>query len=253
LKVASRRILLESGTLTLGRDPAQNVVLTDPDISRVHARLTLTHDRVIVEDLAPTNGTFIDGQAISGAAVLAEGSLLGLGQHLLKLERRSRREVERAEQMRRDIDRACHYVRSLLPDPLTDGGIQTDWLFEPSAQLGGDAFGYDRLDADTFLTYLFDVAGHGAGAAMHSVSVLNVLRQRMLPEADLRDPARALASLNAMFQMDRHDGMVFTMWYAVYDQARRILRYACGGHHPAYLVTDGPAGPRPRRSRRVAS
>src|SRR5262249_39179509 len=100
---------------------------------------------------------------------------------------------------------------------------------------GGDAFGYQHLDADAFAMYLIDVSGHGVGAAMHSVSVINVLRQRALPDVDLREPAHVLAGLNAMFQMDRHDGMYFTMWYGVFHRARRVLRYACAGHHAGYL------------------
>jgi serine phosphatase RsbU (regulator of sigma subunit) len=74
---------------------------------------------------------------------------------------------------------------------------------------------------------------------LHSVSVLSVLRQRALP-ADLREPAEVLASLNAMFQMERHDGMYLTMWYGVYHRQQRLLRYACAGHHPGYLVTRSP-------------
>src|SRR6185369_13587849 len=159
-------------------------------------------------------------------------------------ERRSTREVERSQEIKRDLNRASQYVRSLLPAPLLgDGPIRTDWLLQPSAQLGGDAFGYDRLDWETFVMYLIDVSGHGAGAAMHSVSVLSVLRQRTLTQADLREPAEVLASLNAMFQMDRHDGMIFTMWYGVYHVPQRILRYASAGHHPAYLVADGASTP----------
>jgi len=37
--------------------------------------------------------------------------------------------------------------------------------------------------------------------------------------------------------MENHDGMFFTIWYGVYDRARRTLAYASGGHHPAYLVS----------------
>jgi len=33
---------------------------------------------------------------------------------------------------------------------------------------------------------------HGAGSAMHSVSVLNVLRQRALPGVGFRNPAQVL-------------------------------------------------------------
>jgi serine phosphatase RsbU (regulator of sigma subunit) len=237
-----RRILLTQGTLTLGRDAARDVVLADPDVSRLHATLLVGHDRVIVEDQHSTNGTLLDGQPISGPAVFADGSLLTVGQHVLTLERRSRRDVERSHELQRDLDRASQYVRSLLPPPLVAGPVQTDWLLQPSAHLGGDAFGYDWLDEETFVMYLLDVSGHGAGAAMHSLSVLSVLRQRALPGTDLRDPARALASLNAMFQMDRHDGMFFTMWYGVYHLSQRTLRFACGGHHPAYLLSVGADG-----------
>ena len=56
------------------------------------------------------------------------------------------------------------------------------------ASLGGDAFGYHWLDDDHFVVYLLDVSGHGVGAALLGVSVLNVLRARSLPGTDFRDP-----------------------------------------------------------------
>jgi serine phosphatase RsbU (regulator of sigma subunit) len=239
-----RRILLRPGTITVGRDGARDLVLADQDVSRLHARISVDDDRVVVEDTHSTNGTFVDGRAISGPVELVDGAVLTVGQQVLKLERRSKREVERSQEIKRDLNRASQYVRSLLPAPLLgDGPIRTDWLLQPSAQLGGDAFGYDRLDWETFVMYLIDVSGHGAGAAMHSVSVLSVLRQRTLAGVDLREPAEVLASLNAMFQMDRHDGMIFTMWYGVYHVPSRTLRYASAGHHPAYLVADGTSTP----------
>ncbi|MCX6258498.1 MAG: tetratricopeptide repeat protein, partial [Bacteroidia bacterium] len=44
------------------------------------------------------------------------------------------------------IDQAKDYVLSLLPQKINTGPVQTDWLFLPSNQLGGDAFGYHRID-----------------------------------------------------------------------------------------------------------
>ncbi len=243
-----RRMLLGASPLTIGRESVRDLVFVDPDVSRVHARISVSDGRVIVEDQQSTNGTFIDGKQIDGPTVLPEGSLLQVGRQVLQLERRSKRDVERSEDIRRDLDKASEYVRSLLPTPLFDGPIRTDWLFQPSAQLGGDAFGYEQLDADTFVLYLIDVCGHGAGAAMHSVSVLNVLRQRALPNANVREPAEVLASLNAMFQMERHDGMYFTMWYGVYHLQERMLRYACAGHHPSYLVSSARTNATPLKT-----
>ena len=71
---------------------------------------------------------------------------------------------------------------------------------------------------------------------MHSVTVLNVLRQRALPDVDFRNPAAVLSSLNERFQMDSHNGMYFTMWYGVYRPGDRTLTFDSAGHHPAFLV-----------------
>lgn len=115
--------------------------------------------------------------------------------------------------------------------------MHADWRFVPSAQLGGDAFGYFWLDPATFVFYLVDVSGHGVGSAMHSVTVLNVLRQRALPGVNFSNPADVLTSLNNRFQMGSHDGLFFTIWCGVYSTAERRLRYASAGHLSSYLVS----------------
>ena len=53
------------------------------------------------------------------------------------------------------------------------------------------------------------------------------------------DPTRTLQALNAAFQMSRHDGMYFTIWYGVYDRRTRELAWAGGGHPPAFLLRGG--------------
>ena len=85
--------------------------------------------------------------------------------------------------------------------------IRTDWRFIPSADLGGDSFGYDWLDDDHFAFYLLDVSGHGVGAALLSVSALNALRSQSLPQTDFREPGQVLAALNRAFQMDQQNGL----------------------------------------------
>jgi len=112
-------------------------------------------------------------------------------------------------------------------------------VLQPSAKLGGDMFGYHFIDERTFAIYLLDVTGHGANAAMHAVSVMNVLRQRALPGVDVRDPARIASHLNEMFQMDRHGGMLLSLWYGVVDLDTRAIAFTSAGHHPAYLVDSG--------------
>jgi sigma-B regulation protein RsbU (phosphoserine phosphatase) len=138
-----------------------------------------------------------------------------------------------------DLASAARYVRSLLPQPGALAGIRADWRFIPSADLGGDAFGYHRLDDDHVAIYLLDVCGHGVGAALLSVSALNAVRGEALPNTDFRDPGAVLTALNRAFPMERHNDMFFTIWYGVYDRRRRSLRWAGGGHPPALLIQPG--------------
>jgi sigma-B regulation protein RsbU (phosphoserine phosphatase) len=141
-----------------------------------------------------------------------------------------------------DLATAAQYVRSLLPSPQRIGPIDADWRFIPSAELGGDAFGYHALDADHVAVYLLDVCGHGVGAALLSVSALNAIRSEALPHTNFHDPGAVLASLNKAFQMERQNDMFFTIWYGVYQISTRTIRWAGGGHPAALMVSPDDRG-----------
>jgi sigma-B regulation protein RsbU (phosphoserine phosphatase) len=152
-----------------------------------------------------------------------------------------------------ELAEAATYIRSLLPRPLDDS-IKTLWRFIPSAQLGGDALGYQWIGKNHFVFFLIDVCGHGIGAALLSISIMNVLRSQSFLHVNFLEPDKVLAALNANFPMEAHNEMFFTMWYGAYNKQKRELIYSSGGHPPAIcakvdkggakrlieLRTDGP-------------
>lgn len=146
--------------------------------------------------------------------------------------------LESQKHLAAELAEAAGYVTSLLPAPL-QGKVAADWRFVPSSRLGGDAFGFGPIDADHFAIYLLDVCSHGIGAALLSISVMNVLRSRSLPGVDFRNPAEVLTALNRTFSMESQNNLFFTMWYGVANTATRQLCYSSGGHPPAILCT-GP-------------
>ena len=93
-----------------------------------------------------------------------------------------------AGRLEEELSDAARYVMSILPAPRSDTP-KTEWLLVPSTELGGDSFGYHEIDDDHIAIYLLDVCGHGVGAALLSVTVINVLRASALPKVDFRDPA----------------------------------------------------------------
>ena len=134
-----------------------------------------------------------------------------------------------------ELAEAAAYVGALLPAPL-QGDITIESRFIPSRQLGGDCFDYFWLDPDVLVLYLLDVSGHGLGAALPSILVLNLLRTQALPNVSFYQPEAVLAALNDAFQMSHQNEKYFTIWYGVYRLSRRQLTYASAGHPPAVLL-----------------
>ncbi|NJK37750.1 MAG: SpoIIE family protein phosphatase [Oscillatoriales cyanobacterium RM1_1_9] len=136
-----------------------------------------------------------------------------------------------------ELAEAADYVRSLLPEPLTQP-VQIDARFVPSRQLGGDCFDYCWLDPDYLAVYLMDTSGHGLKAALPSISVLNLLRSQTLANVDYHQPSQVLKALNTTFQMTYQNDKYFTIWYGVYHRTTRRLVYASAGHPPAILLSE---------------
>jgi len=56
--------------LTLGRDPANDIVIDHPLASRRHARLERDENGYLIRDLDSTNGTYVNGERIEGVQTL---------------------------------------------------------------------------------------------------------------------------------------------------------------------------------------
>ena len=71
---------------TVGRIEENTFQIADPSVSSRHGEILLRGSDVVIKDLNSTNGSFIDGQQISGEAVLKPGQVLRLGQIQMRLE-----------------------------------------------------------------------------------------------------------------------------------------------------------------------
>ena len=79
LAIRGRRIMLSLGTVVLGRDIQSDVIVTDPSVSRHHARFDVTSSRVELEDVGSKNGTRVNGRPIEAKTELADGAALVFG------------------------------------------------------------------------------------------------------------------------------------------------------------------------------
>lgn len=79
--------------LKIGRSAPADVILSDPKVSRTHCAIELQDDELFVSDLNSTNGTFVDGKRVTGAALVPVGSVLTIGAFDLVHQVRTRAEV----------------------------------------------------------------------------------------------------------------------------------------------------------------
>jgi diguanylate cyclase (GGDEF)-like protein len=171
-----RAIRLDKSS-TIGRGAEADVVVRDPALSRVHARLVRDAEKYYIEDLGSRNGTFVGSERVYGRRALPAGSRLTLGRTLGSFTLSGALEAELAVGVHELARR----------DPLT--GLYNRGIFEERLET---EFAYsarnDRpvgvllVDLDHFKK-VNDEYGHQAGDAVLRV-VANAL-QRVVRRYDL--------------------------------------------------------------------
>ena len=83
IRCGRREFDLLEGENIVGRDHDVSISLNAPGISRRHARIMVTSNRVTIEDLGSKNGTYVQGQRIGETRELHEGDEIRLSHELL--------------------------------------------------------------------------------------------------------------------------------------------------------------------------
>jgi putative peptide zinc metalloprotease protein len=71
--------------MTIGRALGATLVLSDPTVSRVHARIS---EGAVLEDAGSSHGTYLDGERVTAPSPLRDGARIRLGDAELLVERR---------------------------------------------------------------------------------------------------------------------------------------------------------------------
>ncbi len=74
------------GGVTMGRSGEADISFTDRYASGLHARLYPRGDRYFLEDMNSTNGTLLDGGAVTSDAEVRDGSMIEIGDTAFRFE-----------------------------------------------------------------------------------------------------------------------------------------------------------------------
>lgn len=73
---------VEGDIITIGRESENQIVINDAEVSRKHSQLILQGGKYILSDLGSTNGTFVNGQRLTGQHILQPGEIISLGEQI---------------------------------------------------------------------------------------------------------------------------------------------------------------------------
>ncbi len=76
---AGAHFVLGHRTLAIGRDPARDIQITDPKVSRKHALVRHVEGAYLIGAAKALNGVIINGEAIEEERALSEGDVITLG------------------------------------------------------------------------------------------------------------------------------------------------------------------------------
>jgi two-component system cell cycle response regulator len=83
-KYGERQYDVTKELMTIGRDPAAEIIVDADGVSRRHARIINTKGLVTVDDLGSTNGTLVNGQRLTQPTRLREDDLIQVGAAVFK-------------------------------------------------------------------------------------------------------------------------------------------------------------------------
>ncbi len=74
---------LEAPEISIGRETTNMLSINDVEVSRRHARMELQGSSYVIQDLGSTNGTFVNGQRVTGVQPLNPGNSVSFGEGII--------------------------------------------------------------------------------------------------------------------------------------------------------------------------
>jgi len=191
--------------------------------------------------LPPTEPRWGSGQARYATFEDVDGNSFSLiefdeATRTVEAERRAQAaRLEAERQMKHDAAIARQVQTRLFPQrqpPLST--LAYAGICLPARAIGGDYYDYLDLGHGKIALVIGDIAGKGMAAALLMAHLQANLRSQSATAWD--QPQRFLQSVNQLFYANTAQSDYATLFFALYDDRTRLLRYANCGHPPALLL-----------------
>lgn len=151
-------------------------------------------------------------------------------------------QTQREEAQARELAAALEIQKSLLPHTIpTLRGCELATAWQPVRSVSGDFFNVLKFDERKAAFCIGDVAGKGMPAALVMSNAQALIKAFASATCE---PRELVALVNRALSGQLNAGKFVTFFYAIFDSAKRQLRYTNAGHNPPLLLRrDGVCVP----------
>jgi sigma-B regulation protein RsbU (phosphoserine phosphatase) len=173
------------------------------------------------------------------ALLASVGTQAGLALENIRLAETMAERLEAERRVSRELEIARDVQSKLLPQARPElATLDYAGACLQARIVGGDYFDFVSLAPDQFGMVLADISGKGISAALLMASLQANLRAQYARAPN--DLADVLCSVNQIFFDSTASNHYATVFFGVYCESRRALRYANCGHLPPVLLrADG--------------
>lgn len=181
---------------------------------------------------------------------------INVGLRIVRLERERSEQLLKIQmtnqKLQQNMESAVQIQLSLLPpNNYNIGPYKFDWLFKPSEMLGGDMLHVYKVSDTKVACYVLDVSGHGAEAALLSVTIRNQLTSNSpdYPEGHSQEGLISIGMhnlpLDVITKLSFHygdllerTGHFFTIVFGILDISTGVFDYVSAGHYNPVLISN---------------
>jgi sigma-B regulation protein RsbU (phosphoserine phosphatase) len=195
------------------------------DVFPLYARARLVGALVVGPAV---NGRPLSGRRLNIVTGIAQQAAIAVVNDRLYKESAERSRMEQELQVARSIQ------ASLIPEQAPDiTGCDVSGYWQAAREVSGDFYDFMRLADGRWGIAIADVADKGVPAALFMALSRTILRTVAF---NRKNPGEVLQRTNQLIYNDQTSDLFVTVFYAVWDADRTLLKYASGGHNPPILI-----------------
>ncbi len=147
------------------------------------------------------------------------------------------RRIKERVRLQKELEIAHRVQLGLLPktNP-TVSGFDIAGICIPALEVGGDYFDFVDLHEGNLGIAVGDVSGKGIPAAIYMTLTKGILQSHAGEDPS---PKHVLSKVNSLMYRTIERNWYVSMFYAVLDSRRRLLRFARAGHNPGIIFRTG--------------